>query len=857
MPRPSRSHRSVSLLAVFVLTGLTAIALVVWRSASPRTDGGDAGTRGVVSRGNQAVASECGSELATADPHSGSRRSWPESGGLEAAGTDDWLRPHRQTCENGRRLPTAASVASRPELDPSIADPPSIPVIPLPQIEPDRGLTQHADDREPAPPTIDWTSPTSLDSLGWEDLRLDQPQWPASPSLRAYLDRLADHPSAAKWAAEVEEALRVVEHRPLRDDSGGTLRSLQRLEFLSRQAHRMASVTWPLRVRADWLRAAYALERRVALWRQVATILQPDGTIVHRSDESGERGFEVLGLVRSSLERQPQPEAWFTYLRLPEVESALRGTGFQSPSQRSALARSVLTRMHSHLLSSTQRQFLSGAPFDAFETLLRGWVTEPIDYAQLVRDLELYELRRGSPEARRIAAAHQIARWSNLPSLQELGEQIAVHYRNANARVAIAAELVNHLLPQPPAFNETVDDEIAGTRVYGRSRATGRLRIFLVPDRRHWRLGLESQGMVRSETESSRGPARFFHDTDARFRAHKVVQVDHRGIRLWNSVVDADASPTLTGMETDFDSVPLLNVIARALVMQQYEMEEGSARSLMRRRVRERIASRFDEEIEKSLRELKSQFVTRFQRPMRKLELNPTPVELETTSTRLIARYRIAGDHQLASHTPRPQAPGDSVLSVQIHESTVNNILEQLHLDGRTVELKTLYGEMSRLFQGKAAEIPEDVPDGVQLKFAKQDAIRVQFGQDEITIVLALEELSHKKRAWRHFVVRATYRPRPDRLDPSLERAGYVRLKGRRLKIGDQVVLRGIFSKVFSRRPPVHLLGRQIGQDPRFAPFALSQYVVRGGWIGVALSPIKRGQRPQDMARSPSDVGLR
>ncbi len=850
MLRPRRSNRTLMLGMGMVLVGLTLVALLLWEPVSTAPSAPDA----VAARATEDRQPEGRKPIPRRDGRTVGRG--PEAGSLDAVETENRLNPHssRGTIAAGR-LAAAPPVADRAEPDPSIADPPAIPVIPLPPINVDPAATDRSNGG--ADPSRDWVAPESVENLRLDNLRLDQPRWPASSSLRRRLTALQENPASMKWAAEVATALRELEVRSLRDTDDEVGPALKKLEYLAQQAHRLANVASPLRLRADWLRAAYALERRVALWQDVAAILDPDTIVVSLRDTTSKEGFEVLGRIQSTLSGDEQAQSWSEYLRLADLESALRGTRFQQSTSRSELARTVLTRMHSHLLSKRQRDFLDDAPFSELESMLRHWVTEPIDYPQLVRDLEQYELYRGSFEARRIAAAYHIARWSNQPMTRRLGDHISEYYRNANARIAVAAELINHLLPQPPTVHESVDDQIAGARIFGRSRATGRLKIFLVPDHRHWRLGLESHGVVRSETQAARGPARFFHDTNAQYRAHKVFQVDQRGIRLWDAVADAEPDSQLTGMETDYDGVPLLNVLARALAMQQYETEQAETRWLLRRRVAERIEERFDEEVEKNLKDLKGKFTERFHDPMRRLELNPTPIELETTSTRLIARYRLAGDHQLAGHTPRPQAPGDAVLSFQVHESAVNNIVEQLKLDGRTVELKQLYRELGQLFQGKVPEIPEDIPDGVQLTFAKHDAVRILFGRDEITVTLALEKLAHKKRAWRHFAVKVTYRPDPQKLDATLKRVDYVRLKGRRLRIGDQVVLRGIFSKVFSRRPPVHLLGGQIAQDPRFAKFEISQFVVRGGWIGVALSPLLRGKIPQDVARSADEFERR
>ena len=65
-------------------------------------------------------------------------------------------------------------------------------------------------------------------------------------------------------------------------------------------------------------------------------------------------------------------------------------------------------------------------------------------------------------------------------------------------------------------------------------------------------------------------------------------------------------------------------------------------------------------------------------------------IAAQTTVDRAIMRLRLAGDEQVGSHTPRPQAPADSLASVQIHESVLRNVVERLNLDGRTFTLPQL-----------------------------------------------------------------------------------------------------------------------------------------------------------------------
>src|SRR5207302_10806599 len=112
--------------------------------------------------------------------------------------------------------------------------------------------------------------------------------------------------------------------------------------------------------------------------------------------------------------------------------------------------------------------------------------------------------------------------------------------------------------------------------------------------------------------------------------------------------------------------------------------------------------------------------------PLTQLHLEPTAVDLQTTADRLIARYRVAARDQVSAHTPRPQAPGDSMLSVQIHESALNNVLDKLHLQGRRVELHELYREMSARFSKQTKiEIPDDLPEKIFVTFADEDPVRI------------------------------------------------------------------------------------------------------------------------------------
>jgi hypothetical protein len=61
----------------------------------------------------------------------------------------------------------------------------------------------------------------------------------------------------------------------------------------------------------------------------------------------------------------------------------------------------------------------------------------------------------------------------------------------------------------------------------------------------------------------------------------------------------------------------------------------------------------------------------------------------------------------VGAFTPRPQATADSLLSVQIHESTLNNIVSSLQLNGSETDLPSLFREIARRFRRTDYQEPE------------------------------------------------------------------------------------------------------------------------------------------------------
>jgi hypothetical protein len=330
-----------------------------------------------------------------------------------------------------------------------------------------------------------------------------------------------------------------------------------------------------------------------------------------------------------------------------------------------------------------------------------------------------------------------------------------------------------------------------------------------------------------------------------------LLLVDQHGVHSWDAEVEAGSDTQLRGLETEYDGVPVVNWVVRGIARQQHDRHVEDARSAATSTLERLASDRMDREVQHQLVDFRSKFVEQWFQPLNDLQLQPQPINMHTTTERLVVRYRLASDHQLAAHTPRPQAPADSLLSVQIHQTALNNTVEQLKLESKRSDLRELYREIGGIFNRQDIEIPEDVPDDVTIQFDSRDAIRLSCRDGRVTVTMRFAELKNgRRRRWRNFAVRAYFIPQSDQLAPSLVRDGYIELAGQRLNTFDQIALRGIFTKVLSRNRPLNLMSKQLLENEGLGDLDVTQFVIRDGWIGFALGKSSDGPTERVVRRS-------
>lgn len=752
-------------------------------------------------------------------------------------------------------------IADEIRLDPSISETPALPSEPSPRINQELLATPRGELRLSAttarPSLPDLTGPSeytplrqpaeppqpSLAAGSADDLPTTK-AWPYPAGLYAQLhDTAAAAPTAANWANHVQRELDALVALQSLADPAAT-KSLARLRALAEEAKTLAAALNDEQARAKLLRAGFAIVRRLVIWDQVHLLAQR-GPVRPPETVAVESWTHVWNDVDALLETTETGSNWRKYLLLDQAREQLESSSC-SPGEQRQLARDMLYRLHSTQLSASQARFMKKAPLAALAARLKSKAAEAVDWKNLLQQIEQYELEDRTAHTQALSQHCEMLRWSCDDKEQELAETLTSYYRNANIRVAISDELANRLIPQQTPQLEPVGEVILGAWVTGQSQTNTKVRLVLTPDPQRWNIGLEALGEVASNTSSSKGPATFFQNGVSMFRARKRVTIDRDGMRVFTAEAQANANNNLNVFSTDFDGIPLLGGLARTIARNQYDNSRSAAKVEVEGRIIGRATTQLDDAVAKGLEKGKREVQAKLFTPLQRLHVEPTAVQLETTEDRLIARYRIAAREQLSAHTPRPQAPGDSLLSVQVHDTAFNNILEKLELKGRRVELRELYKELNDRFRSAPAEIPEDMPEGVYLTFADEDPVRLDCQDGRVRLTIRLKELAQGTRnRWSNFTVRGYYAPSADQLEANLVREGIIELIGDKghIGIGDQIALRGIFAKVLSRNRKVHVINQQIAQAKELHDQQVTQFVIHDGWVGVALGPKAPGRQ--------------
>ena len=657
---------------------------------------------------------------------------------------------------------------------------------------------------------------------------------------------------ASQWIIEVQAVLNdlIFEHGLENSQSEN---DLDRLAKLSSQVTQFSSKLTDHELARQLNSTAYSLQRRLEVWSAIQSGL--DNTSIALSsprmlESSRESLLATVLQVESYLQDKQNGDHWQEFLLLDKLK-----TWASSPEVKwvpgEKIPAEVLGRLRWPKFQPAHQRFLSQPIFDELAAHLVVWGRDPQDYRQLLKDVEGLEADSISRVRAPIAASIQVLRLSDQKQQNSVAAVLEKHYRNANLRLSVTGELLERFLPDAEYEIRPVRQRILGADTKGDLAMKTDLSLLLIPDQAAWNVGIGVASEMLSLTRSTKGPAVFHNTSRAQTQTSRFLHVDPEGYQVTAQPTSVNSRDYLRKMSTDYDGLPVLGDFVRLLVREQFDQK----RSLSQRITQRIIARETDDEVDRRLREslqtAEKGLEDRIVGPLNKLNLNPTVVSMRTDEKRLSIRYRVANESQLGAFTSRPRAPTNSLLSMQMHESSINNAIERIGFSGRTWTLPELYQRLQQVFGGANWKLPEDLPTDIQVRFAakRPATVKLEDGKLHLTLRIAEWNQPSKNLKIERFYVTSSYIPVANGLHAELVRDGVVQIttSGPRM---ERVPLRIIFAKVFLARPEIPLISPALATDSRSEGLAVSQLEIRDGWLAAAISHADSEQAAEVAARA-------
>jgi hypothetical protein len=424
----------------------------------------------------------------------------------------------------------------------------------------------------------------------------------------------------------------------------------------------------------------------------------------------------------------------------------------------------------------------------------------------------------------------------NVAGMDKLAQAFHDHYLAPNVRIAATTAFADRLMPDPAIERGPVAETILGRDVRGNRVVKTTTRIVFVPDPHDVRLDIEVQGDVFSRTVTDAGPVSLNSNSTSRFTVRKPVKLGSEGLLVGDARAVASNRSKVSGMQTSFDNIPLMGSLVRSIARNQQESALPEANREAARKVIQQACRDTDAQTEPQLADLEQRVTEKLWQPLVGLGLDPVAMAMQTTEEMATVRLRLAGDGQLAGHTPRPRVPSSAELSVQVHDTCLNNAFHQLEIAGRVFPLDELYLHIGERL-GMEVTLPDDLPSGVVIGFEEYEPIQVECRDGLVHVTVRIDSIESGRRDWYDVEAGVSYRLVAQDPQVVLEREGPVRIGGEGHRGRFEIGLRTVFGKIFPKERPIPLLPEKLASDPRLQDLTVSQAVVTDGWLAIALAP--------------------
>jgi hypothetical protein len=309
----------------------------------------------------------------------------------------------------------------------------------------------------------------------------------------------------------------------------------------------------------------------------------------------------------------------------------------------------------------------------------------------------------------------------------------------------VASEaFLNKFVGQSRDETGPVVDFILGANVSGNQNTHTDVSINLVPSNNGAQFDLTAKGAVSASTQGVTDQATIFTQGNHYFTASKRIVFDGERFSSQPARINISTNNTTTGADTNMG---LFSGFANGVAMRRAEGMRGESEAIAASRLQDRVLPQFNSEVDKQFgaNGKANPELAKKLNALRELKLYPDAKVWSSTDSELRVATRLMDPKELGGSDPNPALVLGRGATLLFHESVMNNSLDTLELEGKTMtedELKSklesnfskLLGRDVKLRDDKAAA--EDDSGIKSFVFDKADPIRVQIADGAVVLTI-------------------------------------------------------------------------------------------------------------------------
>lgn len=396
-----------------------------------------------------------------------------------------------------------------------------------------------------------------------------------------------------------------------------------------------------------------------------------------------QRMQQTLAQVEAYLRQTSSPavrEGWLQYLLAEELRSALQAN---DPARLVDVGGRLADRLRApypglerrplQQLRSAAQSLSDAAEYRDPDQVIRGIERQLQILSQLFDRMEEIPTALDAAAAGRIVSI--LHRTGQAP---QLIERVRATFDESNLQIHASEAFINDAVGRTVFEQQPVRQALLGTQIRGTSWLRGYVGADVVPSAQGAAIRLVLNADFHSNTTGFNRRVRIDTVSSAPVTAAKTLIINHEGI-------DQSATHVTGRINTTLCSVDHPLGIVRRIARRQAQEQQPVAERIATRRLHSELAESFDARLDASLDDNAAQAFQRTGTYFERLGL-PEPEQRWSSDSQFVhVSLRQWDQGQLAAIRQPPTVPRNSYLTVQMHESALDNVAASV-ISGRKMD---------------------------------------------------------------------------------------------------------------------------------------------------------------------------